>query len=281
MNWQVHSKRFGFLFFVLAFLFALLGFFALFSGENAYAMQPVRQTSGNEDCSECHEKAVMLWTDSKHAGVPLNCTSCHVVLPGEGEEHPELQYSVESEEKTCATCHNDHYTQWYGGQHGDLSMSCTTCHEPHSQQQKLIGDNQTTCEACHKKQVDAGHGSTHEAAGASCVSCHIDNDSGHLFNATISTCNSCHSDIHDTNSLVLAGVDFAAQPAATEEPVATDEAAVSEGSEAGTTEAAPETPKGGVNLPSWLLLIAGLLVGGGVVWVVIGKDPGIPTEDEK
>lgn len=273
MNWQVHSKRFGLFLLGLVFLAALTGLFALMPGENVYARQPVMQTSGDEDCAECHEKAVMLWTDSMHAGIPLNCASCHVLLPGEGEEHPELQYSVESEENTCATCHNDHYTQWYGGQHGDLSMNCTTCHEPHSQQQKLLGENKTTCEACHKQQVEAGHGSTHEAAGATCTSCHIGNDSGHLFNATIATCNSCHSDIHDTNSLVLAGVDFAALPTATEEPVSTDEAAAA--------ETAPEAPRGGVNLPSWLLLIAGLLVGGGVVWVVMGKDPGIPTEDEK
>lgn len=277
---MVASKRIIMVFFFAGcglILSALLGFAPR---SEARAWQGSAQSA--DDCATCHEQAVDLLADSLHAEIPLKCDNCHKLVPGaEGAKHPELYYSTESEENTCVTCHGDASTQWYDGQHGDLNMDCATCHEPHSLQQKLIGSNQTTCEACHKKQVNAGHGSTHAAAGATCSSCHIGNETGHGFNATLATCNSCHEDIHDANRLVASGFEFSAPPTATEEPASGGENG--EGAESGLPEEQEpeEQAGGGVQLPSWLFLVAGLLVGGGVIWVVLGKDPGVPTEEKK
>lgn len=287
MNWQFASKKTGLLFFLVGTFLALFGVLALLPRGEVRALQAEAQSA--DDCSECHAQATDLLVESKHAGVPLGCDNCHKLVSGaEGAKHPELYYSTESEESTCGSCHGDAYKQWYEGQHGDLNMTCATCHEPHSLQQKLTGDNTLICEACPKKQVNAGHGSTHEAAGADCAACHIGNETGHGFSVTLATCNSCHDDVHDANRLVISGFEFAsseegeseeaAEPASTEEAAGVEETTAPEGEEA--EESAAEPAKGGVNLPSWLLLVVGLLVGGGAVWVVIGKDPGTPTEEK-
>lgn len=281
MNWQFASKKIGLVFFLTGVFLVLFGALAFLPHGEVQALQSHAQSA--DDCSECHSQATDLLADSLHAGIPLSCDNCHKLVPGaEGAEHPELYYSTESEESTCGSCHTDAYKQWYEGQHGDLNMTCATCHEPHSLQQKLTGDNTLICEACHKKQVEAGHGSTHDEAGTDCATCHIGNETGHSFGVTLTTCNSCHDDIHDANRLVISGFEFEAIPAATEE-VESDETAEPTSTEeaAGVEEpTAVEPVQGGVNLPSWLLLVVGLLIGGGAVWVVIGKDPGTPTEEK-
>lgn len=261
------SIKHGVAFTVIAIFIAIFGFLVLAPDQNAYAWQANPQTINSNDCAECHSRTVDLWKVSQHGSVPINCDTCHVLLPGQGEAHPELSYSTEREDATCGTCHVEKRNEWYGGQHGDLNMNCATCHEPHSQQQKLIGTNQTTCEACHKDQLNAGHGSTHLAVGATCETCHIGNDSGHGFNVTMATCNACHSDIHEANRLAVAGLlsPDLVQEEVVEEPEPTE----------------TDKPEGGITLPSWLLLLAGLILGGGLVWVLIGKDPGTPTEDNE
>jgi hypothetical protein len=266
MTKQHNSIKHGFVFLTLALFIAMLGLLLFAPKQNARALDAHPQADTN-DCAECHSQMVEHWEVSAHGSVPINCETCHIILPGEGEEHPELRYSTEREELTCGTCHTDHYTEWYGGQHNELNMNCATCHEPHSQQQVLIGSRETTCENCHQKQVNSGHESTHVAAGATCATCHIQNESGHAFKATLSTCRECHSDIHEANRL-LTVENFVNEEALPEEEEVPEE-----------VEASQPEERGGVNLPSWLLLVVGLLFGGGVVWVIIGKDPGTPTEE--
>lgn len=293
MNWQFASKKIGLLFFLMGGFLVLSGILAFLPRGEVRALQADAQQF-TDDCSKCHKQAVELLAESKHVGVPLSCDNCHKLIPGEeGTDHPELYYSTESEESTCGTCHIDTYTQWYEGQHGFLEMTCASCHEPHSLQLKLTEDNTLICENCHKNQVNAGHGSTHEAAGLDCASCHIGNETGHGFSVTLATCNSCHENIHETNQLVVSGFEFApipaeaegagseetAEPASTEEPAGVEESTAPAGEEA-EESTSDEPVQGGVNLPPWLLLIVGLLVGGGAVWVVIGKDPGTPTEEK-
>ncbi len=258
----------GFVFLAFAALFAaIFALLAFAPARSAHALN-VQPQSGTNECAECHSQTVDLWLVSTHGSVPINCDTCHVLLPGEGEAHPELNYSTEREDATCGTCHVEIKNEWYGGRHGLFDMNCATCHEPHSQRQKLTGENETTCEACHRPQVEAGHGSTHTAAGADCTTCHIGNESGHGFSVTLSTCNACHSDIHEASQMAVAGLVGAEIPQPEEE--------TAEAVETNQPEA-----RGGINLPSWLLLLAGLLIGGVVVWVLIGKDPGTPTEDDE
>lgn len=284
MIWQFTNKKFGFLIFLVGSGLALLSMLAFMPNNEAHALQGNAQFT--DDCSECHSQAVDLLAESTHAGVPLKCDTCHKLIPGEeGAEHPDLYYSTESEESTCGTCHGDAYKQWYEGRHGFLNMTCSTCHESHSLKQKLTDDNTLVCETCHKNQVSAGHGSTHEAAGLTCAECHLGNETGHDFGVPVATCNACHDDIHEANQLVVSGFEFAplsvdaAEPAPTEEAAEAEESTAPEGEEA-EESADVEAAKGGVNLPSWLLLVVGLFLGGGVVWVIIGKDPGTPTEEK-
>jgi hypothetical protein len=41
-----------------------------------------------------------------------------------------------------------------------------------------------------------------------------------------------------------------------------------------------EPVTGGVNMPSWTLVFAGMLIGGIIAWALVGKDPGKPSNDE-
>lgn len=206
--------------------------------------------------------------------VPIDCENCHRLTGGEGS-HPEFPYSVESQALTCDTCHAEKSKEWTSSRHGEIDLGCATCHEPHSQQQKVLDDNQLICANCHKAQFEAAHDSTHMAAGLSCENCHLGEDSGHTFKATIASCESCHSDIHEANQLIAAGVmvePVATEPAealaeATEPAVASVEATA----ETVMEETAAESPeKSGINLPFWLLLIAGFLIGGIGAWACAG-----------
>ena len=284
MSGQFVTKKLGLVFFLVGFFMLFIGLLAFLPHQQVQALESHPQEF-TDDCSKCHSQAVDLLAESAHADVPLTCDNCHKLVPGEeGADHPVLFYSTESEESTCGTCHLDIYTQWTESQHGSLSMTCASCHESHSLKQKLTEDNKLICENCHKEQVAAGHDSTHAAAGATCATCHIGNETGHTFGATLATCSSCHEDLHEANQLVVNGIEIESIPAeGAEEAASTEESAEAEDTTVPANEAeesASEPARGGVNLPAWLLLFAGLIVGGGVVWVVIGKDPGTPTDDE-
>jgi len=257
---------------------ALFAFLALSPSQEVSATVPGQSA---DTCKACHKDHFDLWSISKHGSVPIDCESCHR-LTGEGP-HPELPYSIQSQELTCETCHADKAAEWKSSRHGEIALGCATCHEPHSQQQKVLDDNQLICANCHKAQFKASHDSTHMAAGLTCENCHLGEDSGHTFKATIASCESCHSDIHEASQLIVAGVavePIATEPAegsagATAEPAAVEETPV-----VVEEPAAEATEKGGINLPSWLLLIAGFLIGGIGAWAIFGREPGTPTPEE-
>ncbi|MDO9300271.1 MAG: cytochrome c3 family protein [Anaerolineales bacterium] len=229
-------------------------------------------------CKDCHEDHFELWSISQHGSVPIDCESCHRLTGGEGT-HPELPYSVQSQELTCDTCHAEKSKEWVSSRHGEIALGCATCHEPHSQQQKVLDDNQLICANCHKSQFESSHDSTHAAAGLSCENCHLGEDSGHTFKATIASCESCHSDIHEASQLITAGV--AIEPLATEPAEVSAEATAEPASTPVVEETVEETPeKGGINLPSGLLLLAGLLIGGVGAWAVFGQEPGTPNPEK-
>lgn len=254
------------------FVLALFGFLVIGPHQN---VQAAASAQSADTCKTCHKTQFDLWSTSKHGSVPIDCEACHRLI-GAGS-HPEASYSIPSQELTCETCHADKAAEWKSSRHGEINLGCTTCHEVHSQKMKVLDNKQLICANCHKKQFEEAHDSTHAAAGLSCENCHLGKFSDHSFKANITSCETCHTDLHKANRLIAAGVTV--EPVTPADPAAaTPEATVE------PTPAEPQTESttanGGVNLPSWLLLAAGLLVGGVVSWVIFGKDPGTPTPEK-
>ena len=85
------------------------------------------------DCSSCHERPL-----SKHDVLgeqAYSCLSCHGAI-----HELELQlvnksvYPLDDSVPLCAQCHNERYTAWEQGTHGDYDdpkAQCTSCHDPH------------------------------------------------------------------------------------------------------------------------------------------------------
>jgi predicted CXXCH cytochrome family protein len=256
----------------------VLTLFALLTLSPSQEVKANASAQSADTCKDCHKEYHDLWSISQHGSVPIDCGSCHR-LSGEGA-HPEFPYSVESQTVTCETCHMEIAEQWKSSRHGEINLGCSSCHEPHSQQQKVLDETQLICANCHKEQYNSAHDATHGAAGLTCETCHLGEDSGHSFKATIVSCNECHSDIHEAGQLISAGV--AVEPIAPVEGEATAEPAAPEEVEAHPAEeTAEEVPAdGGITLPSWLLLLAGLLIGGVGAWAIFGHEPGTPNPEK-
>jgi hypothetical protein len=241
---------------VLAAIFAL-AFLAMLTAApigQAQAAEPP-QGSPADACQSCHQAVYIPWLESRHGTEATNCFACHKLGAGEGA-HPQRPYLNLSEEETCDVCHADILVEWQASRHGDFGMGCITCHEPHSQQQKLIGDNHSTCENCHRAQLELTHGSTHGAVGLNCYDCHMGPDLGHTFVSEISTCQACHSNIHEADSLIR-GVSIT--------PVVSD-------IRPRIVEPTDTRDRGGINLPTWVFFVIGVAIGGGGVWVLIERE---------
>jgi hypothetical protein len=264
------SRYARFLLFVPAILLITAGLLMMF-GAPAQPAQAI-ESAQSADCGTCHYQIKAHWESSLHGEKVIECIACHRLLPGEGV-HPQVSFSVEKEETTCEVCHAQITNEWKSSRHGEINLTCVTCHEPHSQEQRVLEGFTTTCEGCHRAQLDIMHQSTHSLAGLDCVTCHLGPEHGHGFAVKGSTCGSCHTDIHEANRLVTAGVKIQTAVDADGNILAP----------APTSMPAPvqtQTDAPGINLPPWTLLLAGFLLGGLAVWVFIGKDPGTPTEGE-
>lgn len=225
-----------------------------------------------ETCKACHAQAATPWSTSKHAAGNVNCLVCHKLGQGEGV-HPQLKYTVEIEETTCLVCHTDVAGTNIAGQmklsqHGKFGLKCITCHEPHSQGPVLAPGSKIVCENCHKNQMEGSLKSTHTAAGLNCINCHMGPESSHTLKVAGETCANCHKDIHEASRIVRAGIQV--------QPMATPMDVVEKAAE--PDEKPVQTAAGGINLPSWMLVLAGLLVGGIGSWALFGKDPGQPVK---
>lgn len=254
--------------FISSFVIALVLNFAVLTSP-VFADTPLQDA---EDCQKCHSATYDPWSESHHKDGNVTCQVCHKLQDGEGT-HPMLNYSVEPEELTCMVCHTsvageDVSTQLSMSMHGEVGLTCITCHEPHSQGPVLAPGSSLVCENCHKNESTDISQSTHHAAGLNCVNCHMGEERDHSQQIKGSTCGACHTDLHASNALLTAGVDV--QPVATpmaEHPVVEP-----------VVEEAPVDETGGVALPPWLLMLAGLLAGGIISWVFFGKEPGKPTK---
>ncbi len=260
---------------VLMAAIALVAMFvaAVFSPSRSVSATPVRQQD-IKDCAVCHEQAVNLWEGSHHKEGNVSCLVCHK-LADTGKKHPEgAKYTVESEDTTCLVCHTDVVGENIAGQlalsqHGKVGLTCVSCHEQHSQGLKLAEGSRTVCENCHKKEMKAILESTHFQAGLSCVNCHMGKDKNHTLIVAMQTCNECHTDLHDARRMVDAGLEI--------KPMTTPEALIDAQSEpTPAPTAAPVT--GGIHMPSWTLVFAGMLIGGVVTFALVGKEPGKPSE---
>ncbi|HEY3313337.1 MAG TPA: cytochrome c3 family protein [Anaerolineales bacterium] len=238
--------------------------------QNVVAAQKNQDISGT--CKGCHPQATTPWSTSKHAAGNVNCLVCHKLGQGEGT-HPQIKYTVESEDTTCLVCHTDVAGANIAGQmklsqHGKVGLKCITCHEPHSQGPVLSPGSKIVCENCHKNQMESALKSTHTAAGLNCINCHMGPEKSHTLKVAGDTCAACHSDIHEANRIVSAGIKI--------EPKATPMDVVAKAAEPEEKPVAPVS--GGVHLPTWSLVLAGFLIGGIGTWALFGRDPGGPTE---
>ena len=259
--------------------------FALFAMLSLLVFMPTQKVSATpkekqelKDCLVCHDQEAKLWEDSHHKEGNVSCIVCHKLAASTGGEHPDnAKYTVESEETTCLVCHAEVAGENIAGQlaisqHGKVGLTCVSCHEQHSQGLRLSEGSRTVCENCHKNETKVMIESTHFAAGLSCVNCHMGKDRNHTLVVAVATCDECHTDLHESKRMLDAGLEVKVmdQPAAMA-PV-TPEPAVIETPAA----AAP----GGVKMPSWTLVFAGMLIGGVISWALVGKDPGKPSNGE-
>ena len=227
-----------------------------------------------EACKKCHAQEAMPWSTSKHAAGNVNCLVCHKLMQGDHAQDPITnKYTIESEDTTCQVCHTEvagiNVTgQLKLSQHGKVGLKCTTCHEPHSQGPVLSPGSKIVCENCHKIQAQDMLKSTHTAAGVNCINCHMGPTGSHTLLVAGSTCGDCHKNLHAANRIVSSGLLVQA--------VATPMDVVVKSAELAETPAAADA--GGVHVPSWTLMLAGLLVGGIGSWAIFGRDPGGPSK---
>jgi octaheme c-type cytochrome (tetrathionate reductase family) len=213
-----------------------------------------------DSCASCHEDEHALWSQSFHGDNGVGCITCH--KPLEDGEHPTVALTMDKSAETCGACHLDQYDDWQLSAHGQINVTCATCHNPHSQRQMTIDDFQTTCETCHHETRLAAQHSTHLRANLICTDCHknTDQNSGHTFLLGSDTCLKCHAEnIHTADLMVQAGVDIRAVGTGRQAPLAQPAALEQAGTVGGGI---------GVDLPTWALILAGVIAGGGVQWLL-------------
>jgi predicted CXXCH cytochrome family protein len=170
-------------------------------------------------CLVCHvtgyDPALGTW---KEDGV--SCEACHGPIPlGHSSDPADNPVPVDRTSDLCGRCHSgDRFNlqEWQASTHFQRAMTCTVCHDPHSAILKTVTGQEDVgpsalCINCHSEVSMAFPYSKHNQSGVSCVDCHLRHfESGindvhampdHSFNASISTCSSCHSDqMHSQSS---------------------------------------------------------------------------------
>lgn len=262
-------------FFLAAAAIAVISILAAIPSQRVSAIEAGRQDIG--ECVECHEQASSLWDTSHHKEVNVSCVVCHKLADSGGIHPDDAKFTVESEETTCLVCHAEVAGENIAGQlvisrHGEVGLTCISCHEQHSQGLKLSDGSRIVCENCHKSVTSDMVGSTHFAAGLSCVNCHMGEDKNHTLVVAVETCGDCHSDLHDANRMLEAGLEI--------KKMDVPEAMVEETPEPAEAEDTLEPVTGGINMPSWTLVFAGMLIGGVIAWALVGRDPGSPSNGE-
>lgn len=254
---------------VVILLVALL----LIPSQNVSAVEMVKQDPN--ECLKCHDQAGTLWGNSSHRESNVSCVVCHKLANTEGKHPESAKYTVETEESTCLVCHADVAGENIAGEvaisrHGQVGLTCISCHEQHSQGLKLAPGSRIVCENCHKDEMRTMLESTHFAAGLSCVNCHMGEDKNHTLVVSVTTCDECHTNLHEAKRMLDAGLEI---------KVMDNPEAMVEVTPAPEIQITPETKAnaGGISLPSWIFVLAGALIGGIIAWAIFGKEPGTPS----
>ena len=238
-----------------------------------------KHQQGPEDCRKCHEQPVGLWDGSPHNTGKVTCIVCHKLASG-GSHPGNAKFTVENEEITCQVCHKDVTGTDVTGQeslskHGRVGLTCISCHEQHSQGLKLSAGSRIVCENCHKKEMAVMTNSTHYKAGLSCINCHMGKHGNHTMQVSLETCSECHDNPHEANVMLSAGLNVRVMST----PAGFTNATPQPAQESASTPT-PAPAAGGVNMPPWTLVFAGMLIGGIISWALAGRDPGKPSIEE-
>ncbi len=174
-------------------------------------------------CLVCHvtgyDPATGTWqTDG------VSCESCHSPVPPEHTTKPTSNpVPVDTSTELCGHCHSGSrfdVAEWQSSTHFQRGMTCTVCHDPHTAAIKSTegttnASPSSLCINCHQEVSMNFPYSKHNQAGVSCVDCHLrhfeqDNQDvhavpDHSFQASLDTCNTCHSDqMHAVTTPVVA-----------------------------------------------------------------------------
>jgi len=171
------------------------------------------QSSGNNDCQECHTIVTQHWQESAHAtavsdpvfqeawhaqGENSDCMACHTTgynaARGTWEadgvtcevchtitygEHPDAIMPTDISSRLCGQCHLETHTEWESSSHGQEDLPCIRCHNAHTTQIRK-SDTQELCQTCHNREVHFFSETVHAQEGLICTDCHIQVDESNM-----------------------------------------------------------------------------------------------------
>jgi predicted CXXCH cytochrome family protein len=197
---------------LIALIFALTAAGITLVIASAQEENPPAAQAASFDCATCHTDSQATWEDGPHGKSELaTCETCHESAPA---DHPKSPMSIDRSSDLCIRCHSDDrfgVDDWNASKHNQLGMDCATCHEPHSTSlKKVTGPRDAVpttdeiselCINCHKEHSMTFSYTSHNQRGVSCVDCHVKNFGeptantipDHSFNASLASCNTCHS----------------------------------------------------------------------------------------
>ena len=197
----------------------------------------------------------------------VTCEACHGPIP---EDHPVNPAPIDRSPVLCGSCHSSArfgWEDWEVSAHYQRDMTCINCHGPHQATLKSatppgeehFDDASQLCINCHTEYIQNCNHSTHCENDVSCVDCHLplNNETfpahtthDHSFQATLNSCNACHTDqMHENGDAT-----------AREESINDAPPEVMLSSVALTSEPAPVSPLGFAGLASLIGLAAGTVL---------------------
>ncbi len=228
-------------------------------------------------CLVCHvtgyDPATATWTADG-----VTCESCHGPA---NSNHPAEPMTVDRSPDLCGRCHSDTrfgWQDWQGSTHYQRGMDCAVCHDPHSASLKeiaapegapAVNDASQLCINCHREVSMDFPYSQHHEQGVSCVQCHVEHleDQNrephsmpdHSFQASLKTCNTCHSDqMHSSTSEASVPTQGTTPPNGAETTPAAQEESTQ--SSPVTPDPSPVSPMGYAGLAGLVGLAAGMVL---------------------